>query len=90
MLDNIFVMFGGRVFHTVIFFSPTCSFFMKQTSYIGFWRKNEKKLARTCNVMCCYLHDVISLNDSRFGEFGDRIYLIELEIKGTSDTYRSA
>ena len=31
-----------------------------------------------------------SLNNSRFGEFVDRIYLIEFEIKDTTDTDRSA
>jgi hypothetical protein len=30
--------------------------------------------------------DVFSLNNSRFGDFVDRIYLIELEIKDTTDT----
>jgi hypothetical protein len=44
---------------------------MRQTSYRGFR----------------YIDDVLSLNNSRFGDFVDRIYLIELEIK---DTDRSA
>jgi hypothetical protein len=38
-----------------------------------------------------YLDDVqLSLNDSRFGDFVDRIYPIELGIKDTTDTDRSA
>ena len=90
MLDNTFAMFGGRVFQPVLFFSPTGSFFYEANFIQGLLKKNEKKLARTFNVMCSYLHDVISLNNSRFGEFVDRIYLIELEIKVNSDTYRSA
>jgi hypothetical protein len=90
MLDNMFAMFGGRAFQSVLYFSPTCSFFYEADFMQGLLQKNEKELARTCNVMCRYLHDVITLNNSRFGEFVDRIYLIELEIKGTSDTYRSA
>jgi hypothetical protein len=44
---------------------------MRQTSYRGFR----------------YIDDVLSLNNSRFGDFVDCIYLIELEIK---DTDRSA
>ena len=33
LIDNIFVIFGGRVVHTVLLFSPTCSFIrMRQTS----------------------------------------------------------
>ena len=52
MLDNIFAMFGGRVFQTVLFFSPTCSFFYEADFIQGLLKKNEKKLARTFNVMC--------------------------------------
>jgi hypothetical protein len=37
-----------------------------------------------------YIDDVLSLNNSRFGDFVDRIYLIELEIKDTTDTDKSA
>ena len=33
-----------------------------------------------------YIDDVLSLNNSRFGDFVDRIYPIELEIKDTTDT----
>ena len=36
-----------------------------------------------------YLDDVLSLSNSRFGDFVDRIYPIELEIKDTTDTDRS-
>jgi hypothetical protein len=37
-----------------------------------------------------YIDDFLSLNNSRFGDFVDRIYHIELEIKDTTDTDRSA
>ena len=39
-----------------------------------------------------YIHvdDVLSLNNSKFGDFVDRISPIELEIKVTIDTDRSA
>jgi hypothetical protein len=36
-----------------------------------------------------YIDDILSLNNSRFGDSVDRIYLIELEIKDTTDTDRS-
>jgi hypothetical protein len=36
------------------------------------------------------MDDVLSLNNSRFGDFVDRIFPIELEIKDTTDTDRSA
>ena len=37
-----------------------------------------------------YIDDVLSINNSRFGDFVDRIYPIELEIKDTTYTHRSA
>jgi hypothetical protein len=63
---------------------------MRQTSCRGLSRKNEKKLARSFNFKFRYIDDVLSLNNSRFGDFVDRIYPIELEIKDTTDTDRSA
>ena len=48
--------------------------------------KNEKKPARSFNFTFRYIYDVLSLNNSRFGDFIDRIYLIELEIKDNTDT----
>ena len=53
-------------------------------------KKNEKKLARSFNFTFRYIDDVLSLNNSRFGDFVDRIYPIEFEIKNTTDTDRSA
>ena len=53
-------------------------------------KKNEKKLVRSFNFTFRYIYDVLSLNNSRFGDFVDRIYPIELEIKDTTDTDRSA
>jgi hypothetical protein len=56
----------------------------------GLLKKNKKKLARSFNFTLRYIDDVLSLNNSRFGDFVDRIYPIELEIKDTTDTDRSA
>ena len=53
-------------------------------------KKNEKKLARSFNFTFRFIYDVLSLNNSRFGDFVDRIYPIQLEIKDTTDTDRSA
>ena len=50
----------------------------------------EKKLDRSFNFTFRYIDDVLSLNNSKFGDFVDRIFPIELEIKDTSDTDRSA
>ena len=73
---------------------PICSFIRKRhtcTSYRGFSRKHEKKLAWSFNFLFRYIDDALSLNSSRFGDFVDRIsiyiyiYPIELEIKDTTD-----
>jgi len=56
----------------------------------GFLKKIEKKLARSFIFTFRYIDDVLSLNNSRFGDFVDRIYPIELEIKDTTDTDTSA
>jgi hypothetical protein len=56
----------------------------------GLLKKNEKKLARSFNFTFRFIDDVLSLNNCKFGDFVDRIYPIELEIKGTIYTARSA
>ena len=53
-------------------------------------KKNEGKLAQSFNFTFRYIDDVLSLNNSRFGDFVDHIYPIELEIKDTTDTDTSA
>ena len=56
----------------------------------GLRKKNQKKLARSFNFTFRYIDDIRSLNNSRFGDFVDRIYPIENEAKDTTDTDRSA
>jgi hypothetical protein len=76
---------------TVLLFSSTCSFYSYEADFIqGLLRNNEKKLARSFNFTFRYIDDILSLNNSRFGDFVDRIYPIEFEIKDTTDTDRSA
>ena len=48
-------------------------------------KKNEKKLARSFNFTLRYIDDVLSLNNSSFDDFVDRIFPIELEIKDITD-----
>ena len=56
----------------------------------GLLNKNEKKLAKSFNFTFRYIDDVLSLNNSRFGDFVDHIFPIELKIKDTTYTDRSA
>ena len=54
-------------------------------SYLGLLKKNQMKLAKSSNIMFGYIDDVISLNNSDFGDYVDHSYHIELEIKDTTD-----
>jgi hypothetical protein len=45
---------------------------------------------RSINFVLRYTDDVLLLNNSRLGDFVDRIYPIDLEMKDTTDTARSA
>jgi hypothetical protein len=45
------------------------SFQYKKIFKRGFLKKNEKKLARSFNFTFRYIDDVLSLNNSRFGDF---------------------
>jgi hypothetical protein len=91
LIDNICVVFGGRVFqqtegipmgaNCVLFLADLFLYSYEEDFMQGFLKKNEKKL-----ISRSLLDDVLSLNNSRFGDFGDRIYPIELEIKDTTYT----
>jgi hypothetical protein len=99
-IDNIFAMFGGCLFQQTvgILMGTKCvplltdfSLYSYDADSIqGLLKKNEKKLTRSFNFTFLYIDDVLSLNNSRFGNFVNRIYLIEIEIKDTIDTDRSA
>ena len=100
LIDNIFAMFSGRVFQQTVGMpmGTTCAplladlfLYSYEADFIQrILKKNEKKLARSFNFTFRYIDDVLSLNNSKFGDFVDRIYPIELEIKDTTDTDRSA
>jgi hypothetical protein len=100
LIDNKFVIFGGRVFQQTVGIpmGTHCAHLLADLFLYSYeadfiqrlLKKNDKKLARSCNFTFRYICDVLSLNNSRFGDFVDRIYPIELEIKDTTDTDRSA
>jgi hypothetical protein len=100
LIDNIFVIFGGRVFqktdgipmgaNCAPLLADLCLYSYEAGLIQGLLKKNEKKLARSLNFTFRYIDDVLSLNNSRFGDFVDHIYPIELEIKDTTDTDTSA
>lgn len=71
---------------------PTDSFlYSHEADFIqGLVKKNEKKIARSFNFTFCNIDDVLSLNNSKFDDFVDRVYPIKREIKNTTDKARSA
>ena len=80
--------YGGRFFNnqSALLFSSTCSFIRtRQTSYRSFSRKTNRSYSNPL-----ISRSTIQMNNSKFGDFVDRIYLIELQIKDTTDTARSA
>ena len=100
LIDNIFVMFGGQVFQQTVGIpmGTNCAplladlfLYSYEADFIqGLLKNNEKSLARSFNFTFRYIDDVLSLNNSKFGEYVDRIYPSELEIKDTTETIRSA
>jgi hypothetical protein len=100
LIDNIFVMFGGRVLQQTVGIpmSTNCAplladlfLYSYEAEFIqGLLKKSKKKLARSFNFTFRYIDDVLSRSNSRFSDFVDRIYSIELEIKDTTDADRSA
>ena len=98
LIDNIFVTFGGRVFHQTvgILMGTNCAplhadlfLYYYEADFIHI-RKKDKKWAISFNSTFRYIDDVLSLNNSKFGDYVERIYPMELEIKDTTDTVKSA
>ena len=88
-IDKIFAMFGERVFQPTVDIpmGTNCIplladlfLYSYEADFIqGLLKKNIKKLARSFNLTFRYIGDVISLNNSRFCDFVDRIYPVELD-----------
>ena len=86
LIDIIFVIFGGRVFQQSVgipmstYCAPLLAGLFLHSYEADFiqelLKKNEKKLARSINFTFRYIDDVLSLNNSKLGDFVDRIYPI--------------
>jgi hypothetical protein len=57
---------------------------------MGTLTKNEKKLTRPFNFTFLYIDDVLSINNSKFGDYADLIYATGLEVNNATDTGCSA
>ena len=90
------IMLGGRIFQPTVgipmgtnYAPPLSDMFLYSYEIdiiYGLLTKNENKLAQSFNFTFHYTDDVLSLNNSRFGDFVYRIYPIDLEINDTTDT----
>ena len=56
----------------------------------GFLKNKDRKLTQTFNSSFLYVYDVMSLNNSRFGDYLYRIYPNELEVSDTNDIEKYA
>jgi hypothetical protein len=55
----------------------------------GIFKNKDRKLAKIVNSSFCYIDDVLSLNNSPFGDYLHRIYPNELEVMDTTGTLKS-
>ena len=91
---------GGRVFQQTIGIpmGTNCVLLLVDLFLHGYesdflqWllKHKERKLDQTFNSNFRYIDDVLSLNNSRFGEYLNCIDPNELEVKETTDTQKSA
>ena len=82
LIDSIFVMLGGRVSCRIV------PLFIWGRLHIATSQLKQKY--QSFNFTFHRINDVFSLYNSMFGDFDDHIYPIELEIKDTTDTTKSA
>ena len=93
LIDNLFVMFGPLVVD--VFFTRQSAFllvtlFLRGRLHTGASQETSKRSLPDPLISPRNIDDVLSLNNSKFGEFVDRIYPIKLEVKDTTGTTRSA
>jgi len=86
-MENIFVLYGGRTFgipmgtHCApllanLFLHAYAADFLLQ----GLLKNKDRNLSQTFNSSFRYTDDVLSLDNSRFGDYLQRIYPNEFEI----------
>ena len=96
LLDNIYVSFGGCVFQqtTGIPMGTNCAplladlfLYYYEADFIqNIMRRVNGKNKTLFNFTFRYIDDVLSINNSKIGNYLDAIYPSELDIKDTSDT----
>jgi len=100
LIDNIFIEFGGRIFHQTIGIpmGTNCAPLLadlflhsyKDKFVHDLLRKGEKTLAQSFNYKFRDMDDVLSLNNKNFSNVLHLIYPVELVVKDTTDSPNSA
>ena len=99
LIDNIFV-FGGRIFQQTIGipmgtnFAPLLAdmfLYSYEAEFVqSLLQAGKKHLAQQFNFTYRYIDDALSLKNTKFAEYLEFIYPIELEIKETTETTASS
>ena len=99
LIDNIFVTFGGQIFQqtTGIPMGTNCAplladlyLYSYEAEFMeGLVRDGNKNMAKSFNFTFRYIDDVLSINNSSFGDYLPLIYPAELEIKDTTESVTS-
>ena len=100
LVDNIFVVFGGKVFQQIVGIpmGTKCAplladifLYSYEAEFIqSLLSTGKKKLASQFNFTYRYIDDVLSINNPDFENYLDQMYPAELEIKDTTESNTSA
>ena len=100
LVDNIFVVFGGKVFQQIVGIpiGTNCAPLLTDISLYSYEAEfiqsllstGKKKLASQFNFTYRYINDVSSINNPDFENYLVQMYPAELEIKETTESNTSA
>ena len=100
LVDNIFVVFGGKVFQQIVGIpmGTNCAplladifLYSYEAEFIqSLLSTGKKKLASQFNFTYRYIDDVLSINNPDFENYLGHMYPAELEIKDTTESNTSA
>ena len=100
LVDNIFVVFGGKVFQQIagIPMGTNCApllanifLYSYEAEFIqSLLSTGKTKLAYQFNFTYRYIDDVLSFNNPDFEDYLDQMYPAELDIKDTTESNTSS
>ena len=91
LVDNIFVVFAGKVFQQIIGIpmGTNCAPLLADIFIQSLLSAGKKRLASQFNITYRYIDDVLSTNNPDFENYLGQMYPPELEIKGTTESNTS-